>query len=138
MSINQLTAEGKVGEGLDLSVGRLTHISPLPKIITEAYSITADDLTLQRLLIIGVATQPLTLTFPSVAVLQSLLPKSGDFLELTVKYKTSGLITITSVDSLFFIITGNSYTLESGNGVNYKTAKIGVARTNAGGTLRIY
>jgi hypothetical protein len=138
MSINQLTPEGKVGEGVELSVGRLTHISHIPKTITDSYLITTDDLSTQRMLIIGVDDEPITITFPSNATLLSLLTKSGDFLELTVKYRTTGTITITSVDGLFFVLFGNSYTLESGNGLNFKTAKIGVARTNVGGTLRIY
>ena len=138
MSINQLTPEGKVGEGVDLSIGRLTHISHIPKIITESYLITADDLSTQRMLIIGVDTEPITITFPSSATLLSLLTKSGDFLELTVKYRTTGAITVTSINELFFVLFGNSYTLESGNGFTFKTAKIGVSRINAGGSLRIY
>ena len=137
MSLNQLINPVN-NIGLNVHLGRTLTISPLPLLVgTDAYTITAYDLSQQRLLISSTAFNAITYTFPALAVLEGILINPGDYMELSVKYRTSGVITVTSVDNLFFIAFGNSYTLQSSNGVAFRTEKIGIARIGPS-TWRIY
>lgn len=136
MSLNQIVNPS--GSGLNLQCHQIKDVGFLPKAVLETYSIIEDDLVSQRMLLIGTASANIVLTFPSSVLLNTLLPQVGDFLEITIKYRTTGSVTITSVDGLFFVLFGNSYTLENSNGTNFVTQKIGVGRTTTVGSFRIY
>lgn len=136
MSLNQII--NPLGEGLNLQCHQIKDIKYLPKVVLETYSIIEDDIVSQRMLLVATASANIVFTFPSSTLLNTLLPQAGDFLELTIKYRTSGTVTITSVDNLFFVLFGNSYTLESSNGLNFVTQKIGIGRTTVQGSFRIY
>lgn len=136
MSLNQIVNPS--GSGLNIQCHQIKDVGFLPKAVLETYSITEDDLVSQRMLLVGTASANITLTFPSYAILNTLLPQVGDFLEITVKYRTTGSVIITSVDGLFFILFGTSYNLAPSNGTNFVSYKIGVARTTTQGSFRIY
>lgn len=137
MSLNQIVNPS--GSGLNLQCHQIKDVGFLPKAILETYSIIEDDLVSQRMLLIATDSANIVLTFPSSATLNTLLPQVGDFLELTVKYRTTGSVTITSVDGLFFVLYGvTSYNLAPSNGTNYVSYKIGVSRTTTQGSYRIY
>lgn len=136
MSLNQIVNPS--GSGLNLQCHQIKDVGFLPKVVLETYSITEDDLVSQRMLLVGTASANITFTFPSSATLNTLLPQVGDFLEITIKYRTFGSVTITSVDGLFFVLFNNFYNLSPSNGANFVTYKIGVGRTTIGGSFRIY
>ena len=138
MSLNKLLSNGKIGPGLDLDVGKLTYKSFQPFEVPSVHTFSTDEIKQQSMALVRSNVDDVELKFPSAAELLELLPNANDYLELTVKYRTTGTVTISSVDNLFFILFGNSYQLEPSNGIVFKTAKIGVARINAAGTLRIY
>tara|TARA_R110000772_G_scaffold121660_3_gene227915 strand:+ start:2628 stop:3044 length:417 start_codon:yes stop_codon:yes gene_type:complete len=138
MSINQLISQGKVGTGLNLDVGNVKQKGYLPTMTASTHNISTADLEESKLIVFSTNTADVTCVFPSNASLGLLLPNAGDFMHITVKYRTSGSITISGIDTLFFIVSNTSYTLEPSNAIAYKTQVIGVARTNAGGTLRMY
>ena len=138
MSLNKILSTGKIGPGLSLDVSKMTFKSWEPVEVPSLHTFSSEELKQQSMVLVRSGVDDVELKFPSAAELQELLPNANDYLELTVKYRTFGTVTISSVDGLFFILFGTSYQLQSSDGVFWKTAKIGVARTNAGGTLRIY
>jgi hypothetical protein len=138
MSLNKLLSNGKIGSGLSLDLDKLTYKSFQPFEAPSVHTFSTNELKQQSMVLIRSDVDDVELKFPSIAELQELLPNANDYLELTVKYRTLGTVTISSVDGLFFILFGNSYQLDPSNGTVFKTAKIGVARTNSAGSLRIY
>ena len=138
MSLNKLLSTGKIGPGLSLDLDKLTYKSFQPVEVPSLHTFSTDEIKQQSMVLVRSNIDDVELKFPSSAEIQELLPNANDYLELTVKYRTLGTVTISSVDGLFFILFGTSYQLEPSNGTVWKTAKIGVARTNAGGTLRTY
>jgi len=140
MSLNQLISP--IGDGLDIKCHQIQQKTFQPQLINtgqELYSITSSNLLNQSMILIRTDVNPVTLTFPSNIDLLELLPNNGDYLQMTVKYRTSGVITVNSVDNLFFVFFNNSYELQSSDGVNWKTGTIGVGRPSySGGSLRIF
>ena len=136
MSLNQIVNPS--GSGLNLQCHQIKDMGFLPRVSTNPCIITEDDLVSQRLLLIDGSSANINYIFPSSTILNRILPQSGDFFELTVKYKTTGTVVINQGDATPFILGGNNYPLESSNGTAYKTQKIGVARTTVGGDFRMY
>lgn len=136
MSLNQIINPS--GQGLNLNCHTVLSNRPAPRLTTSVYNIVVDDMVKQRVLITASVGDNIVFTFPSTATLLDTLKRGGDALEIIVKYRSTGTITVNSVDNIFHIIYGTSYTLPSANGTYYQTAVIGVVRVNDAGTLRIY
>lgn len=139
MSLNQILSEGKLSKGLNLNVNKITFQSWEPIQAPSIHILTEDQLKHQSMVIFNTAFDAIDLKFPDNPTLLELLPNKNDYLELTVKYRTAGTITISSVDNAFFVLFGQSYQLEPSNGTVFKTAKIGIGRPSvSGGSFRLF
>lgn len=136
MSLNQLL--NPISTGLDINVHSVKSLGSLPKVVTSPYTITQDDMITGRTLLASNDSTAVTFTFPSVASLQAILPSINDSLKVTVKYRTFGVVTVNSIDNLFYLPFGNSYVLKASDGSTWVTAEIGVCRTTIAGSLRLF
>lgn len=124
MSLNQLI--NPVSTGLNLNVHNVTSFSPIPLLVPSVYTLNTFDLQKQQLLIIESATDAITISMPTFAIVNNLLKQNGDCVQLIVKYRTSGVVTISC--PFLFLVDGSSYRFPSSNGVNYLSYTIGVAK----------
>ena len=136
MSLNHLL--NPTGNGLDIVCNKLQYKPAQPSTNSDTVILTLDDVVKQRGQLCSTDVLPIDFIFPDGDTLREALPNDKDFLELTVKYRTSGTVTVKSIDGALFVLFGNSYTLPSSNGINFVSYTIGVSRVNAGGTIRLY
>lgn len=140
MSLNQLTPEGKTGAGVNVSVHTLTSYSHEPELVAGVYTITKEQLQKQQMLLSNEVFEAVSISFPTDAELNEILLGEGDYLEMTIKYKTSGIVNCGTADgNVFFIGGGFTQLLESSNGSSWKSVKVGVGKPSvSSGSLRMF
>ena len=119
------------GKGLDLQVNSLKMFSPLPQAIPANYNVSIDDLLSQKMLVTSIQNTPVNVYLPSASSLSNILKKNGDYLQITLKYRSSNNVTVRTIDNSYnFIFTGSSYVLKTSNDSEYVSVVIGVGKHN--------